>query len=143
MDDRLTQLLTRLRERFPADADVSEVEAYLSSEGYNRREIGEIVSAWLADIPPVTEPRPASVGSSSVPFRVLGPHERGRFTTEAWGHLLSLSHAGLVTATELEGIIDRALSQIEGRISLDDLRALMESGGPDELVLPPDHVTIH
>ncbi|MFN8665800.1 MAG: DUF494 family protein [Gemmatimonadaceae bacterium] len=143
MDERLAHLLTRLRERFPADTDVAEVEAYLSSEGYNRREIGEIVSAWVADIPPVADPRPSPVGSSSVPFRVLGPHERGRFTTEAWGHLLSLSHAGLVTPTELEGVIDRALSQVDGRIALDDLRALMESGGPDELGLPPDHVTIH
>ena len=143
MDDRLTHLLTRLRERFPADVDVAEVEAYLSSEGYNRREIGEIVSAWVAEIPPVAEPRSSAVGTSSVPFRVLGPHERGRFSTEAWGHLLSLSHAGLVTAAELEGIIDRALSQVDGRIALDDLRTIMESGGGDEIGLPPDHVTIH
>ncbi|MCC6931478.1 MAG: DUF494 family protein [Gemmatimonadaceae bacterium] len=143
MDDRLSHLLTRLRERFPGGAEVSEVEAFLSSEGYDRREIGEIMLAWLTDNSLHAEPRPASVKSSSIPFRVLGPHERGRFTTEAWGHLLSLSHAGLVTATELEGVIDRALSQLEGRIALDDLRALMESGGPDELGPPPDHVTIH
>ena len=143
MDDRLSHLLTQLRERFPADADVAEVEAYLSSEGYNRREIGEIVSAWVSEIPPVADPRPTITGTSTIPFRVLGPHERGRFSTEAWGHLLSLSHAGLVTGAELEGVIDRALSQVDGRIAIDDLRTIMESGGPDELGLPPDHVTIH
>ena len=142
MDDRLAYLLSQLRERFPADADVSEVEEFLTSEGYNRREIGEIVSAWVSEISPVSESRPASA-ATTVPFRVLGPHERGRFTTEAWGHLLSLTNAGMVSAAELEGVIDRAMSQVDGRIALDDLRTLMESGGLDDIGPPPDHVTIH
>ena len=142
MDDRLAHLLSQLRERFPADADVSEVEEFLTSEGYNRREIGEIVSAWVSEISPVAESRPASA-ATTVPFRVLGPHERGRFTTEAWGHLLSLTNAGMVSAAELEGVIDRAMSQVDGRIALDDLRTLMESGGLDDICPPPDPVTIH
>ena len=142
MDDRLAHLLSQPRERFPADADVSEVEEFLPSEGYNRREIGEIVPAWVSEISPVAESRPASA-ATTVPFRVLGPHERGRFTTEAWGHLLSLSNAGMVGAAELEGVIDRAMSQVDGRIALDDLRTLMESGGLDDIGPPPDHVTIH
>ena len=44
-------------------------------------------------------------------FRVLGPHERGRFAPEAWGHLLSLRGAGILNAVELEHVIDRALAQ--------------------------------
>ena len=142
MDDRLAHLLSRLRERFPADADVSEVEEFLTSEGYNRREIGEIVSAWVSEISPVAESRPATA-ATTIPFRVLGPHERGRFTTEAWGHLLSMCNAGMVSAAELESVIDRAMSQVDGRIALDDLRTLMESGGLDDIGPPPDHVTIH
>lgn len=62
-------------------------------------------------------------------FRVLGPHERGRFAPEAWGHLLALNGAGVLNAAELEHIIERALLQIDGRIALDDLRALMEGAG--------------
>jgi Smg protein len=42
-------------------------------------------------------------------FRVLGPHERGRFSPEAWGHLLGLAGTGGITAGELEHIIERAL----------------------------------
>ena len=57
-------------------------------------------------------------------FRVLGPHERGRFAPEAWGHLVTLWSAGLVTAEELETLIDRALTQLDGRIGLEDLRVL-------------------
>lgn len=62
-------------------------------------------------------------------FRVMGPHERGRFAPEAWGHLLSLSGTGALSALELEQVIERALAQFDGRIALDDLRALMEASG--------------
>jgi len=62
-------------------------------------------------------------------FRVLGPHERGRFAPEAWGHLMALTGTGALNATELEHIIERALLQIDGRIALDDLRALLEGAG--------------
>jgi uncharacterized protein Smg (DUF494 family) len=76
-------------------------------------------------------------------FRVLGPHERGRFAPEAWGHLMSLSSAGLLTADELESLIERALAQIEGRIALDDLRTLMEGVGFIDDGLGGDNVTVH
>ena len=62
-------------------------------------------------------------------FRILGPHERGRFAPDAWGQLLSLSRTGVVTSNELEQLIERALIQIDGRIALDDLRALVEGAG--------------
>ena len=62
-------------------------------------------------------------------FRILGPHERGRFSPEAWGQLLALAGNGSISALELEQIIERALVQIDGRITLDDLRALVEGAG--------------
>jgi Smg protein len=62
-------------------------------------------------------------------FRILGPHERGRFAPEAWGQLLALSRSGVISAPELEQLIERALLQIDGRIALDDLRALAEGAG--------------
>ena len=62
-------------------------------------------------------------------FRVLGPHERGRFAPEAWGHLLHLNGSGALNGAELEQVIERAMTQIDGRIALDDLRSLMEGVG--------------
>jgi uncharacterized protein Smg (DUF494 family) len=76
-------------------------------------------------------------------FRVLGPHERGRFTPDAWGHLISMSGAGMLNAVELEHVIERALSQIDGRIALDDLRVLMEGAGYMDDGLGGENVTIH
>jgi hypothetical protein len=65
-------------------------------------------------------------------FRVMGPHEWGRFAPEAWGHLLRLSDSGALNGTELEQVIERALAQFDGRIALEDLRALLDGAGFDE-----------
>jgi uncharacterized protein Smg (DUF494 family) len=76
-------------------------------------------------------------------FRVQGPHERGRFAPEAWGHLLALNGAGVLNASELEQVIERAMAHLEGRIALDDLRALMESAGIDDSGTLPEPGTMH
>ena len=76
-------------------------------------------------------------------IRVLGPHERGRFAPEAWGHLLALRGAGLLTAAELEHVIERAMGQLDGRIALDDLRALLDSAGFGGTGTSNDQTTIH
>ena len=142
MDERLSSLLARLRERFPTDARPDEVEAFLRSEGYDGRQIGEILDLLEADIAPPASPdrRPFE---TPMTFRVMGPHERGRFAPDAWGHLLSLNGAGMLSAAELEHVIDRALTHIDGRIALDDLRSLMEGVGFDESGPPSDQVTSH
>jgi uncharacterized protein Smg (DUF494 family) len=82
-------------------------------------------------------------GTGMMTFRVLGPHERGRFAPEAWGHLLSMAGAGALNAAELEHIIERALLQIDGRIALDDLRSLMEGAGFVEQQDGDQHQTVH
>jgi hypothetical protein len=64
-------------------------------------------------------------------FRVLGPHEQGRFEPEAWGRLLSLHGSGAISAVDLEAIIERALCQ-DARIALDDLRVLLAISGYPE-----------
>jgi hypothetical protein len=56
---------------------------------------------------------------------------------------MAISSAGLVTADEFESLVERALSQIEGRIALEDLRALMESVGFMDDGLGGDNVTVH
>jgi len=76
-------------------------------------------------------------------IRVLGPHERGRFAPEAWGHLLALNGSGAISASELEHIIERALVQIDGRIALDDLRSLMEGVGYDDPATGGDSQIVH
>lgn len=161
MDDRFTAILATLRERFAADAPTEDVEAFLSSEGYDRRQIGDIMAVWFADFPGERagsrRDRSGPPAQSTMAFRVLGPHERGRFSTEAWGHLLALTGAGVLSAPELEHVIERALAQVDGQIALDELRALLEgfglgsagdsggggTGGQGAGGAGADHVTVH
>ena len=145
MNERLSGLLAFLRERFAPGTDAAEVEAFLSSQGYDGRQIGEILALYLADPSPASDAgETAATGLVSMPIRVQGPHERGRFAPDAWGHLLSLTGAGLLTGGELEHVIERALTHIDGRIALDDLRSLMEGGAYDDSAPSPSGgVTIH
>ena len=143
MDDRLSGLLLFLRERFTADARPEDVEAYLSSEGYDRGQIGEILALLFADLPVDSHRKNRMASASPTTFRVLGPHERGRFAPDAWGHLLSLSGAGVLNAAELEHVIERALVQIDGRIALDDLRSLMELSGFGDAAQGTEQLPVH
>ncbi len=76
-------------------------------------------------------------------FRVMGPHERGRFAPDAWGHLLSLSGSGAINPVELEHIIERALLQVDGRIALEDLRGMLEGSGLEDSGAPGDNQVVH
>ena len=142
MDDQLADLLSMLRERFAADANVEEVEAFLSYEGYDRRQIGEILSLLFAEIP-IRATGTQSVVQNHMTFRVMGPHERGRFAPDAWGHPADAHRFRCAYHGRARAVIERALMQIDGRIALDDLRALMEGAGYDPSGPSSDHATVH
>jgi uncharacterized protein Smg (DUF494 family) len=75
-------------------------------------------------------------------MRVLGPHERSRFTAEAWGYLVGLSRSGLLEPVELEHVIERVLTNFDGRVGLTDLRLILGDGG-SEGSDPAQSVTTH
>ena len=74
-------------------------------------------------------------------FRVMAPFEQARFAPEGWGLLLRLRAAGTLTGTEFEQLIERALVQVDGRIGVEELRALLGSAA-SEAALGGD-VTVH
>lgn len=142
MDDRWTPVLDELRERFAADTDVVEVEAYLASLGYDRRQIGEILSLLYSD----NVPSPGWSGTDSareLSLRVQGPHERGRFAAEAWGYLVMLHSSGALNLYDFEQLVERALVHVDGRISLADIRALAEDVGFDDGAMGGERPLIH
>jgi uncharacterized protein Smg (DUF494 family) len=144
MSDALTNLLSEMRERFSSGTDVREVEIWLASRGYDARQIGEILAVFAphleasdaehAPAKAVASPKavtPANAGEGPT-FRVPGTHERGRFAPEAWGRILALSAAGVLSPTDREILIERALLHSDGRVGLAELRALLESAGIDD-----------
>ena len=137
MSDALTNLLSELRERFAPGDDVREIEIWLASRGYDARQIGEILAVFASHLEADPDAAPATPGAGrgrteGPTFRVLGAHERGRFTPEAWGHILTLSAAGVLSPADREQLIERALMHTDGRIGLAELRALLESAGLDD-----------
>lgn len=126
MKQQSSELVAELRKRFSASATPSEISEYLAAEGFDREHIGEVLRLMFPDLP-----ARGRAASGPVAFRVMGPHERGRFAPEAWGHLLVLGGSGALGVAELEHVIERALTQIDGPIALDDLRALMEPAAFD------------
>ena len=152
MDEGLSGLLASLHERFdPAASSEREVRAFLAAEGYEERRIGEILALFYGDASSDKGGRGEAAGGrggaspirQAAAFRVLGPHERSRFAPEAWGHLLALSGSGMLNPAELEQVIDRALVHIEGRIAVDDLRALIDSSVEGEGRAAGGGTTIH
>lgn len=139
MEPRLVDLLAELRRRFARADHVAEVEAYLSDRGYDRGQIGTIVSAWLSDI----RGKRGSVPSEQWAVRVQGPHERGRFAVDAWGYLIGLRASGQVGPQELEHVIERLLMHVEGRISLEDARSAMDMSFGDGFGGPGEPTIVH
>jgi Smg protein len=141
MNRRWTPVLNDLKKRFAADTDLVEVEAYLTSQGYDRRQIGEILSLLYSDS--LAQRRPGEIDLQTLPLRVQGPHERGRFTPDAWGYLIMLVSGGSLTLYEFEQLVERALVHVDGRISLADIRTIAEEGGFDSTAIGSDRSQIH
>jgi len=147
MSDRWTEMLATLRERFTTDSDIMEMESFLASNGLSRQEIGEVLSLYFADAVAVDLPDEYIVAStqsdSGGSLRVQGPHERGRFTADAWGYLMIMLASGTVASFDFEQLIERALFHIDGRIGLPEIRLLADEVGLDSASLGSDRTLLH
>jgi uncharacterized protein Smg (DUF494 family) len=151
MSDRIPAILQALRARFGATATTDDLADHLAAEGFDRRQIDEIVARFRAQVrdergaadPHAADPDEDAGRDRQPPVRVLGPHEWGRFTPEAWGRLLALGADGAISTLDFERLIDRALEQGEGRVDLPGLRALLDGIGIGDPDAAADALTIH
>ncbi len=146
MRDRWGQMLEALRATFSADSDVADLEHFLASRGLDRQEIGEVLSLYFDDVGTVTAehaPSAAVATGRSTSVRVQGPHERGRFTVDAWGYLITLHESGVVSEFDFEQLVERALFHIDGRIGVPEIRALADEVGLDAVASASDRTLLH
>lgn len=130
VDEGLAALLDELRARFRSVRDPRAVRVYLESRGYDGQRLDAVLEAFAGEVETSEDvatpaPPPAEVEAPS-PIRVAAPHERARFLPAAWGYLLQRRAAAGWSVAELENVIERALIHIDGRIGVDDLRALLD-----------------
>lgn len=127
-------IVRELRDRFGAEPAGPAVSIYLAARGYDPGQIAAVL-AELAGAPDAEGSDAAGPDDAApaghlagtpapAPLRVWGPHERARFTPDAWGRLLQLRAAGMGDA-EFEHLIDRALLTLDGPVSPAELRALL------------------
>jgi hypothetical protein len=142
-DEGLAALLDELRARFRGVRDPRAVGVYLASRGYDERRIETVLAALAGEVEPsAEEPAPtpsARPAEEPPPLRVAAPHERARFLPAAWGYLLQRRAAAGWTVAELENVIERALIHIDGRIGVDDLRALLDGAAGGSAQSPTLH----
>jgi hypothetical protein len=146
-------IVAEVRARF-GDAPVGPAVAiYLAARGYDPAQVAAVLARLAAGPggPGPVEPAPAGASAPTVqaqvagggaparPLRAWAPHERSRFTPEAWGRLLRLRAAGLGDH-EFEHLVDRALLQLDGPVTLPELRALLgDALGAGDADPPPLH----
>lgn len=148
MTERWTHMLAALREQFSSETDVVELEQFLVAEGLDRHEIGEVLSLYFADTMEGFADPGAGARSGARPvgpasLRVQGPHERGRFTAEAWGYLVTLHESRVVSPFDFEQLVERALFHMDGRIGLSEIRTLADEVGLDAASLAADRTLLH
>ena len=103
---------------------------YLAARGYDAAQVTAVLARLAGGGPSPAGPGEAAPAAGAAPeqppprpLRAWAPHERARFTPEAWGRLLRLRADGLGDA-EFEHLVDRALLQLDGPVTLAELRAL-------------------
>ena len=59
-----------------------------------------------------------------MPVRVMNSDERSRFTIEAFGFVIKLNRLGIISETQREEILERALTVYHERIEIDHIKPI-------------------
>lgn len=98
--------------------DADSLSRKLTAAGFDDEEISEAL-AWLQGLAQVTEQSVAVGPESAQAFRVYARLETERLGADSIGYLSFLEHAGQLTPTQREIVIERALALEDTPIPLD------------------------
>jgi len=98
--------------------DADSLSRKLTAAGFDDEEISEAL-AWLQGLAQVTEQSVAVGPESTQAFRIYARLETERLGADSIGYLSFLEHAGQLTPTQREIVIERALALQDTPIPLD------------------------
>jgi Smg protein len=104
--------------------DADSLAKRLTAAGFDDEEISEAL-AWLSGLEQVTQESIAVGPESDLAFRVYAAVEVDRLGSDAIGFLSFLEHAGQLTPTQREIVIERALATTEIPIDLETLKVIV------------------
>ncbi|MCE2502560.1 MAG: DUF494 family protein [Chlorobi bacterium] len=132
MNERIIEIILYLITCLQENEDINESDVIqLTDGGYSDAEIGAAFS-WIASKEKVERAKRLAHNG----FRVLHHSEKHLFTPEAWGYLMQLMSLSIVSADNIENIIDHASMIVSGRLDAGDIRqltanVLMDSAEPN------------
>jgi len=104
--------------------DPDSLSRKLTAAGFDDEEISEAL-AWLQGLQLVTQQSVAVGPESNSSFRIFANVETERLGTESIGFLSFLEHAGQLTPTQREIVIERALAIEETPIPLEMTKVIV------------------
>ena len=104
--------------------DADSLTRRLTAAGFEDEEISDAL-AWLSGLEQVTQESIAVGPESNHAFRIYAALEIDRLGADAIGFLSFLEHAGQLTPTQREIVIERALATDETPIPLEMLKVIV------------------
>jgi len=104
--------------------DADSLSRKLTAAGFDDDEISEAL-AWLQGLEQVTQQSIAVGPEGNGSFRVYADIENERLGSESIGFLAFLEHAGQLTPTQREIVIERALAVQDSPIPLDMIKVIV------------------
>jgi len=115
-------LIDLFRDNQGQPVDVNTASSELRDLGYSDEEIDEAYALVTHRSQFGGETLYSSFPLSSVSTRLLTSEERLRLSPDAQSFVLKISHIGLISSEQLEGILEVALNSGAGAVSVDEIK---------------------
>lgn len=121
----LIHLLGHLREHeFDFDS-LNEFSENLVFNGYNENDIAEAIG-WLLDRLSFMNARPTEISNQQdQSIRILSDYERMQISPEVYGYILTLRANRIITARQMEKIIDYCMMLGSRMVNEDDINEIL------------------
>lgn len=127
MYERIVEIITFVLSELKQNKKLSEIDLnILQDRGYSSSEISTAFS-WLVDKLEFGFPSQPLEITDVNSFRILHDAEKELFTESAWGELIQMQMLGLVSAEQIELIIERALLSGVFKIDANYLKNMVAS----------------
>lgn len=128
MEQHIVEILVFLTKQFPEGAitpdDFEPLTKDLIGLGYTQGEI-ETALFWFYNRTAMKENSPELSTIETNAFRMLHEIEQNTLTPEAWGYLIELRFLNLISLSEMNIIIERALMLGSKRVTLDEIKTFV------------------
>ncbi len=150
MNERVVEILIYIMQEIRKDTNDSQhlrvISKDLLKRGYTESEISSAFS-WLLtrvrseseEIVPIQRP------SLKQSFRMLHEIEHSVVSIEAYGYIIQLKELGIISETDVENILEKAVMLSSSRVKVEDVKSIVasilfsnETFGPGHLFLDED-----